>query len=347
MAVSVFDSTQNLTRHDDYTEFLIAVDREQLVLLNQLKRVYPGMKTAKAWERTNELRGKQVKSYSAVAEGTDKTGSFSMQPHTLVRSVMELGYSDGYSITREAVDLNGGHIDKDELKVLIEDDGANFARSIEHILGSRQECVAKTASNTVTKTRGLMCWLQPGAHTVHDVAAGYRPAAELTIAAGGTLTEEALKAHLLAVRQSAAHALTLTGFVGIGLKIAVADFLNRVPTTANITQTLTRTVDYRNTEIFQSVDFLKYDSANIKLIALDGIDCDATTLEPTATSGMSGAFIELKNFQVEFGRPITHEDLSPKLDLGSGKKGWHHAMFRLNSTGLTGSFRVTQAAAAE
>lgn len=344
MAISVFDSTKNLTRHDDYTEYLIATKREQLVLINQLKRVYPGMKAAKAWERSNELRGKQTKSYNAVAEGTDKKDQFKMQPHTIVKSVMELGYSDGYAITREAIELNGGHVDKNEHKVKIEDDGANFARSIEHILGSRQECVPKTASDTVTKTRGLMCWLQPGAHTVNDIAADFRPAAELTIAKDGTLTEEAFKAHLLQVRRHAGHALSLTGFVGIGLKIAVADFLNRIPTTANIQQTLLRTVDYHNTEIFQQIDFLKYDTANIKLIALDGIDCDLTTLEPTALSAMSGAFIEPDCFQLEFARPITHEDLSAKLDMGSGKKGWHHALFRLNSTGVMGSFRVSQAA---
>lgn len=345
MAISVFDTTNNLSRHDDYTEALIQTQREELVLLNHLKRTYPGIKAAKSWERTNELAGKQVKSYTAQAEGSDKKDGWQMQPHTIVKSVMELGYSDGYNITREAVELNGGHIDLDIKDEKIKADAANFARSIEHILGSRQECVAKIAQDTVTKTRGLMSWLQPGAHTVFDIDANFRPYGELTIDADGTLTEEAFKAALLAARQRAGHMLSLTGFVGIEAKLAFADFVARIPTTANITQTMTRPMDYRSTEIFQQIDFLKYDTANIKLVALDGIDCDVATLEPGATSAMSGAFIELDKFQLEFARPITHEDLSPKLDLGSGCKGWHHALFRLNCTGLLGSFRMSKASA--
>lgn len=342
MAITLFDSTKPLTRHNDYTETVIQLKPEELVIMNHLKRAYPGFGSVGAWKRTNELAGKQKKNYSAVAEGTDKTGGFSMRENQLVESMIEVGHSNGYAITREALKLNKAHIKSNLLDTLIDQDADDFARSIEHVIGSRQECVDRGTSTTITKTRGLMCWLQPGAHNVLPIADGFRPFGELQIAADGTLTEEAFKNALIAARKHAGHSLNLTGFVGMDAKIAFADFLAKIDTTSS----LRRAVDYKAKEIFSQIDFLRYDAGMVTLVPCDGLDCDTSTLEPTTTSGMSGAFIELDNFQLEFAEPITHEDLSTKTDKGSGKKGWHHAMFRLNCTGLLGSFRMIKAAAA-
>lgn len=337
MATAIFNTTVPLTKMNDYTESLILMKPEELVLLNHLKRTYPGIKDAKAWKRTNELQGKQRKSYTAIAEGTDKTAGWAHRDNTLVESMLEVGQSDGYAITREQIALNRSAVKHDYLAELIDADAIDFARSIEHVIGSRQECVDKTALATVTKTRGLLSWLQPGAHTVLPIANGFRPATEITIAADGALTEAAFKAALAAARKATGYALNLTGFVGLDAKLAFADFLGVIPVQRNMAQ--------KDVEIFTMVDFLKYDAGNVKLIQLDGLDCDTTTLEPTTTSGFSGAFIELDKFQLEFAQQITHEDLSSKTDLGSGKKGMHRAMFRLNCTGLLGSFRMTKATA--
>lgn len=334
MAAGIFDTTIPLTSHNDYTESLILLKPEELVLLNHLKRTYPGIKDAKAWKRSNELQGRQIKSYEAIAEGTDKTDGFAHRNNTIVESIIEVGQSNGYAITREQLILNRSHVKHNYLDELIDNDAADFARSIEHVIGSRQECVDKTSPTVVTKTRGLMSWLQPGAHTVLPIADGFRPATEIALGKDDTLTEAVLKEALVAARKNAGHALNLVGFVGLDAKLAFADFLGKIP--------VQRNMDAKDTTIFSMVDFFKYDAANLKLVQLDGLDCDPTTLEPTNASGFSGAFIELDNFQLEFAQQITHEDLSTKTDKGSGKKGMHRAMFRLNCTGLLGSFRMTK-----
>lgn len=344
MAAGVFDTKSKLSAMDDYTELYIQMKPEELVLLKNLKRSYPGMKAPKSWKRTNELLGREAKSYSAVSEGTDKAKTWRFKQNGIIESQLEVAHSDGYAITREAIVLNGGRIQEDTLKRLISQDGSDFMRSIEHVLGSAQECVPKTATDTVTRTRGLMNWLQTSAHDALDVPADLRPVAELKLVGDAVLTEALFKEQLLKARKAAGHHLSLTGFVGIDAKLAFADFLQRVQTVTGFDKTLSRSVDYRETEVFSSVDFLKYDMANVKLLCLDGLDCDTTTLEPGQYSGHSGAFIEPENFQVEFAEPVTHEDLTSKLDLGSGRKGFHHAMFRLNCTGLLGSFRMQRVA---
>lgn len=337
MATDIFYFSERLGREDDYTEALIRHKPEELVLINNLRRSYPGMKAVNAWERKNEIEGKQVKNYNAVAEGVDKTADYDHQANQIISSMLENARSNGYQISREAVILKGGRIQEDELKNLIRRDAQDFMRSIEHVIGSRQEAVAQTTTATVTKTRGLMCWLQSAAHSVQDVPAAFRPVAELSIAKDGELTEEAFKAQLLAARQNAGRALHLTGFVGLNLKLAFADFLGRVTTITDAKNPVR--------ELTQMVDFLKYDVGDVKLIALDGIDCDTATLEPGELSGWSGAFIEPEHFQLEFAQPVTHFDQTSRLDNGGGPRGYHHAMFRLNCTGLLGSFRVTKASA--
>ena len=337
MASDIFYFSERLGKLDDYTETLIKHKPEELVLMNHLKHTYPGMGAVRAWERNNELEGKQVKNYAAVAEGVDKTDGYDHQANSIIKSMLENARSTGYQISREAIVLNGGRLRENELANLIRRDASDFARSIEHVIGSRQECVQQSTTATVTKTRGLMCWLQSTAHSVMDVPAAFRPVAELSVAKDGELTEDAFKAQLLKARQNAGRALHLTGFVGLNAKLAFSDFLGRV----------TIVSDAKNPakELSQIVDFLRYDVGDVKLIACDGLDCDTSTLEPGTLSGHSGAFLELEHFQLEFAQPITHEDQTNKLDNGGGPRGFHRAMFRLNCTGLLGSFRMVKASA--
>ena len=337
MATDIFYFSDRLGKLDDYTETVIKHKPEELVLMNHLKHTYPGMGAVRAWERNNELEGKQAKNYSAVAEGVDKTADYTHRSNTIIKSMLENARSNGYQISREAIRLNGGRIKENELATLIRRDASDFARSIEHVIGSKQECVQQTSTATVTKTRGLMCWLQNTQHTVMDVPAAFRPVAELQVANTATLSEDDFKAKLLAARQNAGRTLHLTGFVGLDLKLAFAAFLGLLTNVNNVKDPAT--------EISQIVDFLRYDTGDVKLIACDGIDCDTTTLEPGTLSGHSGAFIELEHFQLEFAQPITHEDQTNKLDNGGGPRGYHSAMFRLNCTGLLGSFRVTKKSA--
>ena len=323
MATDIFYFSDRLGKLDDYTETVIKHKPEELVLMNHLKHTYPGMGAVRAWERNNELEGKQSKNYAAVAEGVDKTADYTHRSNTIIKSMLENARSNGYQISREAIRLNGGRIKENELATLIRRDASDFARSIEHVIGSKQECVQQSSTATVTKTRGLMCWLQNTAHAVMDVPAAFRPVAELQVANAATLSEDDFKAKLLAARQNAGRTLHLTGFVGLDLKLAFAAFLGLLTNVNNVK---------------------RYDTGDVKLIACDGIDCDTTTLEPGTLSGHSGAFIELEHFQLEFAQPITHEDQTNKLDNGGGPRGYHSAMFRLNCTGLLGSFRVTKAA---
>lgn len=337
MATDIFYFSERLGKLDDYTETLIKHKPEELVLMNHLKHTYPGMGAVRAWERNNELEGKQVKNYAAVAEGVDKTDGYDHQANSIIKSMLENGRSTGYQISREAIRLNGGRLKVNELAELIRRDAADFARSIEHVIGSKQECVQQSTTATVTKTRGLMCWLQNTAHAVMDVPAAFRPVAPLEIANAATITEADFKAKLLAARQNAGRTLHLTGFVGLDLKIAFSGFLGLLTNVNNVKDPAR--------ELSQIVDFLRYDTGDVKLIACDGIDCDTTTLEPGTLSGHSGAFVELEHFQLEFAQPITHEDQTNKLDNGGGPRGYHSAMFRLNCTGLLGSFRVTKKSA--
>lgn len=338
MAKPYFSVAERLSQQADYTSKLIKANCRDTVLLDTLNRSISGMDKTNDYVRKTELEADESADAVSVAEGLDHDGTFEVDDNDIAQSVLENVRTKGWRMTAESIRLKGGRINMDDQVHLIARDGRKLTLGIERLLGSDRECVDRVSSATVTKTRGLMSWLSPGAHTVLDFNARHRPACE--IKGNVDITEAQIEKALQEAHDKSGHMLHLTGFVGLGLKTTMARFLRAVPVTANVGQTLQRTLSSDAKGISNTVDFFEYEAGRITLMLCDSLMSDAALKPVAVVSTNSGAFIELDKFGVEFGVPIVHEDLTPKEDTGGGPRGYHHAMFRLNCVGASGSFRV-------
>lgn len=345
MAANVFDYKKSLSRQSDYTRKVVEASKYNLVLLKHLKN-HLG-EPVMDYERQTEMESDITPGITRIAEGTDKPNTFTTYTNDLVTSVLEDAISDGYKVTRQALKLKGMRIKKDLLAEKRLQDLDALMLGVELVLGSTQECVRKTAVETKTKTRGLLSWLSPTAHTVCPFADRHLPAGEIVLSASGDgsiLSEEDFKAMLKSARKKSKMPLNLYGFVGPDLHTMFVDFLCLADATKNVQ----RNVDYRATEIYQNVDILSYEGNKVTLVGVDtlGWDIDPTTDKPVAntTSDFTGAFFEPDKFDLEWLQHPEHVDTC-KRETGSGPEGFHNAMYRLGARRLVSGFRITKATA--
>jgi len=342
-AKTIFETQDRLSQQTDYTSVLVEGRRDKLILLDYLARSgIKGTDSHKDWTRETEAKPAQVVGFSTIAEGQDWNKSTSIQTNNLIKSVMQLVQSKGWQITEEAEELNNGRLSTNSRADLIEEDAFSMLLGIERTLGSAQECVEHTGTGVVTKTRGLGSWLDPGTHTVLPFDATYAPAGELK---GTTaITQADLEGMMTKAYQKALHRLHLTAFVGIGLKRTLAGFLNMVQTTAGYDTTLRRNVDADARGITNIVDFMEFDAGRVETVVAPCLFADTTTFAETAQSSDCGLFLELDRFGLEWVKRVKHYDMTGKLDLGGGARGFHRAGFRVNCQDASGSFRVLRTA---
>lgn len=307
---SMFDTKDRLSQQTDYTSVLIEANRDELVLIDYLTRTgIKGIAAGKDWPRETEAKSAQKVGIKRIAEGNDWDKATSVETNHIIKSMLEIAQSEGWRVTEESEILNHGRLPTIRASDAIEDDAFKLMLGIERVIGSAQEWVDHTSTATVTKTRGLGCWLQPGAHSVLDFEEQHRPAAELSTEGTTEITQAQLEAIMEQAYAKARHRLNLTAFVGIGLKRTISGFLNAVQT------------------VLIPVPF-----------------ADTATLDETAQSKDGGLFLELERFGLEWVQRVTHRDMSDKVNLGGGRRGYHRAMYRVNCQDASGSFRVVRTA---
>lgn len=343
---SMFDTKDRLSQQTDYTDVLIDANRDELVITDYLTRTgIKGITSSKDWTRETEAKSAQKVGIKRIAEGNDWDKSTSVEPNHLIKSMLEIATSDGWRVTEESEILNNGRLTTNTVSQAIEEDAFKLMLGIERVLGSAQECVDHTSTTAVTKTRGLGCWLQPGAHSVLDFVEQHRPAGELSTEGTTEITQAQLEAMMEKAYLKARHRLNLTAFVGIGLKQTISNFLNAVKTVTGYESTLRRNIDADERGITNIVDFLEFPTGRVQTVLVPVPFADTTTLGETAYSKDSGLFLELPRFGLEWVQRVNHRDMSSKLDLGGGRRGFHRAMYRVNCQDASGSFRVMRVAA--
>lgn len=336
MAADIFAYSRTLSRLNDYTQTIIKASNHELVLLKHFKNSLK--QPIKAYVRDTEMESDVGPGIVRISEGTDKDATFKSYDNDLVKSVAEEANSLGWKVTRQAEEFKGMRITADLIEDAKEKDLDALMLGIETVLGSDQECVDKATTATVTKTRGLLSWLSPTAHAVLPFAERHLPAGEIKLDADA-LTEDEFKAMLKAARIKTKRALNLHGFVGPELRSMFVDFLIMTQATRN----LTRNVDYKETGIFQNVDFLNYEGNTVTLVTLDTLARDTSTFQKTAVSDFAGAFVELDKLDLEWLNHPRHFDTTNRTT-GSGREGYWNACYRLGARCLTSGFRITKTA---
>lgn len=336
MAADIFTYNRTLSRQSDYTDTLIEASNYQLVLLKHFKNSH---KTpVKAYERDTEMESDIAPGIVRIHEGQQKDDSSKSYDNDLIKSVTEEANSNGWHITRQADEFKGMRLVQNLVADAKMKDVDALMYGIECVLGSNQECVLKTSVETITKTRGLLNWLQPTAHTAAPFNERHLPAGEITLGSDA-LTEDEFKSMLKRARIKSKRALNLYGFVGPQLQSMFVDFLIMVQANRN----LTRNIDFRETGIYQNVDYLNYEGNTVTLMGLDTLARNTTTLDKDATSDYAGAFFELDKFDLEWLNKPRHESITHLLK-GGGQAGFFNAAYRLGARCLTSGFRIMKTA---
>lgn len=291
------------------------------------------------WEGKWEIEPFPTAYDPAVGEGTDKSTGYKTDVGFMLSGALEITRSRGYHVTRES-NLMPTVTEKTQGASLARakaQDTRNLMLSIERLLLSDQEAVEKTALTTVTKTRGLMSWLDPAAHAVYDVPAALRPKSEFK-GDVTTFTEDDLKDLLMDAHRHINGQVSLVGYVGLGLKTLMSNFIAEVPVTQNVRDTLVRTVAAGSSEIKLMVDTFQYDAGMVRVAVSPNVLTDkAADFVPTAASHLSGAFINPAMWKLQFLEEMTHIE---QIDNGGGPRGFFQSILRLQCLNPMGQFRV-------
>ena len=271
----------------------------------------------------------------AVAEGVDFVKANAQKVNNLVLTqVIEQFRSKGYQVSRLRQKIKGHNELKGQTAAKKRAvDARNLALSIERALSSEQEAATYAATNGKPITRGLMNWLQKGAHVVDGVPAALRPVAGYD-ADVTALTEALFKAECIkAKKQVGGSKLKLLGLVGIDLKVLMSEWLGKATVVNGVS-------DLVKGKIALICDEYEWDGVAIKSICDDNLlakTSGAQAMQMVAAGYLSGAFIRPEMWGVQTLEPITHYETS---DDGAGPGGYHDASLRLTCLNPMGQFRV-------
>ncbi len=313
---------------------------DQVQLIPSLKRG----ERPKDWNGEWEIEPFPSSHDPAIKEGQDKTDGYNVDVGFLLKGSLQIARSKGWKVTRESnlmPSVTEKSVGVSAAKAKAQD-SRNLILSIERMLLSDQEVVEKVAADTVTKTRGMMSWLDKAAHAVHPIPTALRPADEFK-GDVKTFTEADLKALISKAYRQINGQVSLIGYVGLGLKEIMSNFYAQVPVTQSMRDTLVRTAPANASEIKLVVDTFQYDGGIVRTVVSTNVNTDkASGFLPTDASHLSGAFIDPSMWRLQFLEEMTHID---QKDDGGGPRGFFQSILRLQCLNPMGQFRVVHAAA--
>ena len=259
----------------------------------------------------------------------------------------------GFKVT-DVAQLLPGYTEKKGEKALarqIRRDAEELVRSIEVTLGSAQEAVARgTSDDTVAKTRGMLCWLQPNtAHSVQPIPSDFRPQCGITgnVTSAAVFKESLFREELFkAALESGDGHLQLTGLVGLRLKALMSAWLGKAETVSGM-DTVLRRNEPKAKKIELICDEFAYDSVSVRTITCNHLGCTIGEAGSSVTIGAaqyySGAFIRPEFWSIDTLLPLRIRMLENK---GGGERGYHETILRLACRNPLSQFAVVHQPAA-
>lgn len=329
MALYLVDKPNRLPGYDWHNQIIKNVD-DSCPFLTVLKNGPTPTEMKGTWVVDEGLTTKNP----SGLEGEDKTTGFSFTVPQKMEGVCELFTSPGFMVTDLAQRFKTDWDKISPIARAISKDAKNFAKSIEKVMLSSQECQIGSSS-TKYLMRGAFAWLNTaaaGVSGVQDIPAALRPGTDQIYGktSGQTFAayvESNLKDQLTAAYKKRGGRVDLFGYVGIDLKQKMSTWNEKIPTTANITEV--KQVANPANKISLMVDTFEYDAGTLRTMVMDDMLCDmaSETLAATANTDKAGLFIDLSMWEMAWQMPITKFDLP---DLGGGERGYHKAIARLN-----------------
>lgn len=330
---AIYTVDQTLQDNDYYSK-VIRAKRYDNIIQSLFKR---GPKPEQ-WKQEIELEDATVPYSLGAPEGADfdESGLAKRVNGYLEVQLQKFRTKRGYKVTDETKELPGWTEKKGEKQLArqIRRDAEELAYSIDCTLGSFQEAVARgTSDETVAKTRGLMCWLQPNtAHSVQPIPEAYRPQCGITgdVTSAAVFSEDKLKEQLLkAALESGDGHLQLVGLCGLKLKALMSTFIGKAET-VNGMDTILRRTEPKTRKIELICDEFGYDSVSLRTLVCNHLGCtigDAgTKIRVGLKQHYSGAFVRPEFWTIDTLVPMRQRTLENR---GGGDRGYHEAILRL------------------
>ena len=350
---AIYTVDQTLQVNDYYSK-VIRAKRYKNVIQAILKR---GEKP-KQWKQEIEVEGETIAQNMAAPEGSDfNEANLAKRVNGYIEVQLEKFRTiKGFFITDETKELPGYTEQQGEKQLARQQrrDAEELAYSIDCILGSLQEAVARgTSTDTVAKTRGMMCWLAKlgtysdaaatSLHAVQTIAKELCPTAgiDADVTSSSYFSEDKFKDELVkAALEAGDEHLQITGLVGLKLKLLMSQWLGHAKTVSGM-DTVIRRTEPKTRKLELICDEFSYDGVSVRTILCNHLGCTIGDAGSNVTIGdaqyLSGAFIRPEFWTIDTLVPMRTRRLENK---GGGDRGFHEAILRLACRNPLGQFRV-------
>ena len=348
---AIYTVDQTLQPNDYYAK-VIRAKKYDNVIQSILKRG----PVPEQWKQEIEVEGAPTAYNLAAPEGADfdESGLTKRTNGYLEVQLQKFETKRGYKVTDETELLPGWTEKKGEKQLArqIRRDAEELALSIEYALGSFQEAVARgTSDDTIAKTRGMMCWLQPNtAHDVQSIPEEFRPGCGLSVDVtdATAFSESKFKDILIkAALESGDGNLQLTGLVGLKLKALMSGWLGKAETVSGMDTVLRRT-EPKTRKIELICDEFSYDGVSVRTLVCNHLGCTLGDIGAKVTCGdkqfYSGAFIRPEFWTIDTLQAMVRKELENR---GGGKRGFHRAILRLACRNPLSQFSIVHTGADE
>lgn len=275
--------------------------------------------------------------FDGLLDGSDMA-EFSHSNRDMIEGcVMWLG-TNGWMVSRLAGLTKSHGVAGGEMAKQASDDGLKLARMQEKQLLSDMECSVESGA-VPWRSRGVMKWLSATAQAFKPVPEKYRPAAgcvyEGALASFGSSNMETM---LEAAATQKEGPVDLEGFCGIKLKSQMSSWAQRHVEDVNTAQALVRyNVNQNEKKLMKVVDFFVFDSGRVKTFPTWFLMHDPVTGLPTAYTPRSGAFLDLRMWELRFmDNPAAYVEPAKR----GGPRGYHDAVYTLVCHNPTGQCAV-------
>lgn len=279
--------------------------------------------------------------FAGTLDGTDMV-SFNHTNRDKLTGVAMWLRTEGWMVTRLAQLTQTHGVKGTEQAKQAADDSLILAQMMEKQMLSDGDLQLESDAKPY-RSRGVYSWLSAIAQGVLPVPAVYRPAAACAYTGAlASFAPASLEAMLEAAATQKGESVDLTGLVGIKLKAQMASWAQRVAEGADTAQAIQRyNMDAGDKKLLNVVDFFEFESGRVRTFTHWYQLHSEETGEPTDYTTRSGAFLDLKQWELRYLDPPASYVEPPK---SGGPRGYHDSVYALACNMPAGQCYVKTAA---
>ncbi len=269
-----------------------------------------------------------------TADGTDKT-TYDHTNRESVSAYWMLLRTPGWMATLMANETRTAGVKEGEAAKQKADDDLHLARMHERQLLTSVD-LRKEGNGETWRSRGLFGWLDPSAQAVDPVPAIARPRADACYSGAlSGVTPDVFESRLSAAADYVGESMDWFGLVGLRLKRRMSMWGAVQPTDSGGTEIM-QGFEVKDKRLSQVLDVFQFDAGTVRAMTSYSLLRDESTGAATAFSTRSGAFVDMKMFELRFAIPPRSKQ---NPDLGGGPRGYAETMYTLIGLNMSGMSR--------